>query len=361
MFSPNRLKLARKRRKFTAKQLAELAGVSAVTLSRIEKGLNEPSHETVLALASALSYPEQFLFGDDIDELGVEAVSFRSLTSMTARERDAALAAGSVAYHFCDWIERRFNLPTPDLPDIEHEKDPSTAARLVRDAWGLGEKPIPNMIKLLESKGVRVFSLAEETKRVDAFSVWRNDVPYIFLNTFKSSERSRFDAAHELGHLILHRHGGPKQDRFVEKEADGFASSFLMPRADVTSRIHFVNSLDPLISAKKRWGVSLAALIYRLHKLDILSDWQNRMFNIQMNKRGYRTKEPEPMEMEVSSVWRQVFEELWSERLTRSHISAQLSIPEEELESLVFGLLSNATHARPGTKHPPLRAVESKE
>jgi hypothetical protein len=85
---------------------------------------------------------------------------------------------------------------------------PDTAALYLRQNWGLGERPIPNMLKLLEAKGVRVFSLAENTKAVDAFSVWRNGLPYVFLNIAKSAERSRFDASHELGHLVMHKHGG---------------------------------------------------------------------------------------------------------------------------------------------------------
>lgn len=357
MFNNNRLRLARKRRKLTAKRLAELAGITSVQLSRIEKGVSEPFPETVDALASALGYPVRFLSGDDIDELAVEAASFRSLTSMTAGERDAALAAGSIAYLFCDWVTERFNLPNVEMSDLLQEKDPATAARGLRDVWGLGEKPIPNMIKLLESKGVRVFSLAEETQRVDAFSCWRDGAPYIFLNTFKSAERSRFDAAHELGHLVLHRHGGPHQDRYVEKEADAFASSFLMPKSDVLSRVQFVNSIDSLVDAKRRWGVSLAALVYRLHDLGVVSDWQNRMFNIQINKRGYRSSEPNPLERETSAVWKQIFAALWKDKISRDKLADELAIPIHELDSLVFGLLTDIgspEHALPGT----LRVVE---
>jgi Zn-dependent peptidase ImmA (M78 family) len=108
---------------------------------------------------------------------------------------------------------------------------------------------------------------------VDAFSCWRNDIPYVFLNTFKSAERSRLDASLELAHLILHKHGGPQQGRDAEIEANNFASSSLMPKADVRSRIPFVSRLDELVVAKKRWGVSTGALAYRLHKLGILRDW----------------------------------------------------------------------------------------
>jgi Zn-dependent peptidase ImmA (M78 family) len=84
----------------------------------------------------------------------------------------------------------------------------------------------------------------------------------VFLNAFKSAERSRLDAAHELAHLVLHKHGGPRQGRDAEIEANNFASSFLMPKADVRSRLPFVGRLDELLVAKKRWGVSTAALAY---------------------------------------------------------------------------------------------------
>jgi Zn-dependent peptidase ImmA (M78 family) len=361
MFNPKRLRLARKRRRLTEKTLAELSGLTAVTLSRLEKSNNDPTDETIQALARALAYPPEFFSGDDIDELDPDAASFRSLKAMTAREREAALAAGSLAYLFSDWVSARFNLPVADLPDLSHERNPANAARIIRDSWGLGEKPISNMIKLLEAKGIRVFSLAENTKNVDAFSCWRNDIPYVFLNTFKTSEHSRLDAAHELAHLVLHKHGGPHQDRFTETEAQNFAGSFLMPSVDIGERIRYVHSIESLIKAKKRWGVSLSAITYRLHKLGIISDWQNRMFNIQINKRGYRTEEPDQMERETSVIWRTVFTELWKERISREHIATQLAIPAEELENLVFGLVfspEQGCRSDPtGARNPTLNIV----
>lgn len=341
MFNYNRLILARKRRRLTCKELAEAVGVSPVTITRIETGINNPEPSTLEAIVKVLEFPKEFFFGGDIDGLAVEAASFRSLTSMTAREREAALAAGGLSYLLSDWISERFNLPEPDLIDMGKESDPVSAARSLRQYWGLGEQPISNMIKLLESKGVRVFSLSENTKNVDAFSCWRNSMPYIYLNTFKSSEHSRFDAAHELGHLILHKHGGPHQSREAENEANAFASSLLMPKADVLSKIFNVSSLDQLIIAKKRWGVSLAALAYRLHKLNILSDWQYRTYCIQINQKGYRIKEPEAMAREESVVWKKVFTQLWAERITKNHIATDLNLPYKEIESLVFGLIKS--------------------
>jgi Zn-dependent peptidase ImmA (M78 family) len=356
MFNVARLELARSRRRYTAKTLAERAKVSPVTLSRVVNGQQIPDEQTIERLVQALAYPRDFFFRDDIDPIDVSAASFRSLRAMTARERDAALSAGSLAYEMADWVRGHFNLPNTDILDLNHERNPAAAARALRQHWAIGEKPIGNMIRLLEAKGVRVFSLAEDTRNVDAFSCWRNEEPYVFLNTFKTTERSRFDAAHELGHLVLHRHGGPKQDRSAEMEAHIFAASFLMPKEDVLSTIPFVTGLDQVVKAKKRWGVSVSALAYRLHKMGLLTDWQYRTFCIQINRK-YGNSEPSGLPPERSSVWQMVLTELWRDGVTRAHIAAELCIPNDEIENLLFGLIGEVGPPTRALGRPNLRAI----
>lgn len=335
VFNSQRLTLARKRRKLTARALAIAIGVSPVTISRLENGANEPEGDTVDALCRALDFPREFFFAEDVEELPAQAASFRSLSSMSAKERDSALSAGVIAYLFHDWIAERFNLPDGNVPEVHGDAQPEAAARIVRSQWGLGEQPISSMVKLLESKGVGVFSLCEDTKNVDAFSCWRGERPFVFLNTFKSTERSRFDAAHELGHLVMHRHGAPQDSRQAESEADKFASAFLMPADDVASRIRYVPDLHSLINYKRRWGVSVAALNYRLHKLGIVSEWQNRSLNVELSSRGYRRQEPEGLPPETSALWPQIFTELWRERVTRDHIAAHLHVPPSEIDMIL--------------------------
>ena len=262
MFNGGRLTLARKRRQLTKKELAEKAQLTALTLTRLESGETpEPGSDTVRALAQALGYPTEFFYLNDSEALDTEAVSFRSLSSLTARQRDAALGAGDLAFELHEWVADRFELPAVQLLDLRDE-DPTAAADALRSHWGMGTKPVEHMIKLLESKGVRVFSLAEQHKHVDAFSCWRGNVPYIFLNTFKSAERSRFDAAHELGHLVLHVHGMTNGGGNVERDADKFASAFLISRGDLIGHLGRVGSLAQLVYAKKRWGVSVLSLIH---------------------------------------------------------------------------------------------------
>ena len=160
---------------------------------------------SIFSRVSSTGFPETFFFGDDLEEPALDTASFRSLSKMTARQRDTALGSGAIALLLNQWIESRFSLPSPNLPDLGRDASPESASEAVRREWGLGELPVKNMVHLLEAHGVRVYSLAIDAAEVDAFSMWRQNRPFVFLNT-KSSEHARFDAAHELGHLVLHRH-----------------------------------------------------------------------------------------------------------------------------------------------------------
>lgn len=361
MFNVQRLSVARKRRQLTCKTLAEKAGISAVHLTRLEKGESNPDDETVRKLAAALYYPFEFFYKDIMEEVETNAVSFRSLSKITAKERNAAISAGQLGIEVASWVDERFNLPESDLPDLSYETNPEIAAKSIRTHWGIGEKPIGNVVHLLEAKGVRVFSLSENTKSVDAFSFWMGSKPFVFLNTFKTPERSIMDAAHELGHLVMHKHGGTQpcteHSRQTEREADLFASAFLMPRDDVKAHIKRpVNTAD-IINAKKRWRVSAMALAYRLNSMEILSDWQYKSACIELTKRGYRVAEPKGIEREKSAVWHKILTQLWKERTTKEGIASNLGIPLDELESLIWNLTSPNGNNKPEIGRY-IRAVE---
>lgn len=358
MFNHKRLSLARKRRGLNGKRLAERANLSPITVSRVENGEN-PDAETIDRLAIALGYPKEFFEReDDPEEIDTAAVSFRSLTKMSAKERDASIAAGSLGLEVSAWLEREFDLPKPNLIDLSYETDMEAAARSLRQFWGLGEKPIGNILHLLELHGVRVFSLSEDTASVDAFSFWRDEVPFVFLNTFKSAEHSIFDSVHELCHLVCHRHAGKQQSRFVEREANTFASAFLMPAADVRARIPAFITVDTILKAKKFWRVSAMAMAYRLHTLGLLTEWRYKSICIELGRRGYRSSERDGIERETSAIWKKVLTQLWAEGKTKAKIAADLHLPENEVESLVWGLTGPLVRPDKSSSKTALRTVK---
>ncbi len=337
-FNPSRLRVARKRRLLNKTNFAAAIGVDIRTVTGYERGEYEPATGTLALIAETLQFPVGFFAGGDLHEPSAVTASFRSLARMSAANREAALASGALAFLLNDWIEQRFTLPECAVPELR-EEDPEAAAMALRQQWGLGERPVRNMVHLLEAKGIRVFSMFEDTTEVDAFSLWRTTTPFIFLNTVKSAERSRFDAAHELGHLVLHRHAGAPQGREAEHEANRFASAFLMPRGSVFAVAPVFPSLNALIDLKRQWIVSVAAITYRLHALGLLTDWHYSRLCIEIAERGFRNNEPQPAQREMSQLLPKVFAAFREEGMTLSDIAETLQIEPQEIDKLVFQLM----------------------
>ena len=345
MFNPSRLTLARERRGMTKRELAIGVGLTPRTISAYENSENVPNEAIIGNIASFLGFPRSFFSEETLEVPSPKSANFRARSSMTRGQRDAVLSAGALAIAFSEWLETQFQLPASMLPEL-HGEAPETAAESVRALWGLGERPIKNVIHLLEAQGVRVFSLVEECHEVDAFSLWRDATPYVFLNTMKSAERSRFDAAHELGHLVLHRHGAP-EGRVAEQEADAFAAAFLMPRGSVLASALRLPSVDLLVKAKHNWNVSVAALAHRLHALGLLSEWHYRGLVVEISRRGYRRCEPNSIPRETSQLLRKVFQLLREDGTSTHAIASELHLDARELNALIFGLILTPVPANP--------------
>lgn len=349
MVTPTRITIARMRRELRINELAKLVDIHPQTLSNYENSRHEPAEDVVALIADALDFPVDFFYATDIDPIRAEEVSFRARSKLAPRRRDLALSVGTLVIQLHSWISDRFRLPEPDLPTLGHP-DPETAAGMVRSHWELGLAPIANMIHLLESRGVRVFSLAPEYADVDAFSFYHQGVPFVFLNTGKSAERSRFDAAHELGHLVLHGEERGVDRPQAEEEANAFARAFLMPQESVVA--HMPNSpfVDQILKGRKIWKVSALALAYRLHDLGMLTDWNYRNTCIELGKRGYKNREPDGISRETSQLLDKVFKALRNKGVGPKQIASDLRLPSEMLSEFVFGLAMVAVQGR--TAHP---------
>jgi Zn-dependent peptidase ImmA (M78 family)/transcriptional regulator with XRE-family HTH domain len=323
----------------TKRRLAELVQVTDRGIAGFEKGEYSPDPDTLDRIAHVLDFPIDFFEAEDLEEIPASETSFRSMSRMTAAQRDAAEVGGAFALAFHDWITTQFRLPPPNVPRLGPGVDPETAAGIVRAEWNLGQAPIPNLIHLLEVNGVRVFSLAEDTREVDAFSFYRGETPFVFLNTVKTPEHSRMDAAHELGHLVLHAHHQIlPHGKIAEKEAQLFGAAFLMPKDALIASVPRIASIGTLTPHKRKWRVSLAALVYRLHEIGALTDWQYRTLNIDLSKQGLRTNEDKSIPRETSQIIAKVFASLRKRGVLKDEIAAELHLHPKDLDALVFRL-----------------------
>lgn len=340
-FSPARLSLARQRRGMTLVQLAGRVGLTAQSLSNAECGRQDPSKGTLEKLADCLGYPLSFFTASDLEEIQDAQVSFRARSKTSARAKSAVKSAARMSVELREYLAERFVLPKPDIPTLETGMDPELAAEHVRARWGVDlVQPIPNLIHLLESRGVAVFSLPPDYRDVDAFSFWWRGEPFVMLSTTKSGERSRFDAAHELGHLVLHKNAEYDRDwRTAEREANKFASALLMPQEGLSRQTLRPVTTDRILCGKRRWRVAAMALAYRLHDLEFLSEWQYRQVVIELGRLGYRTGEPNGIVRETSLLLGKVLGSLREEGVSFNKVAKDLHLTADELREMTFGLV----------------------
>ncbi len=336
-FTPERLTVARDRRGLSRAGLAKIADVAERSIRNYESGEDEPRDSSLRALASALDVPTAFFSGPPLEGLGETAASFRAASKLPAYRRRAALAAGAVAVHLAAHVAERFELPETQISDLAGY-EPELAADAVRASWGLGSGPAPNLVHLLESKGVLVFALAEDCRELDAFSFWRWGRPFMMLNTMKSAERGRLDAAHELGHLVLHRHVSEVVKEH-EDEAQTFAAALLLPRSSVLASGSRGAGLRQVLEQKKVWRVAATAYTRRLHQLELLSNWQYRSLMIELTKRGFRSGEPDGMQREASQLMNMILSELRRERIGMTRLADELQMSTDDVRSLILGLV----------------------
>ncbi|MCG5254783.1 MULTISPECIES: helix-turn-helix domain-containing protein [Brevibacillus] len=319
-FNKNRLKSARIFSGFTISELADLSGVSKQAISQFENGKNKPTLETLMKLMYVLKFPREYFYeSDSIEEVQVGNTFFRSLVSTSKKERMSQIEKTRYFSKICDFLERYIDFPPVNLPSIKdlveltdnkvdnphllEREDIEEIALALRKYWGIGEDPITNIVFLLEKNGIIITSLATDTHKIDAFSqrqMINNRERYVIVlgDGKQSACRRQFDTAHELGHMLLHNWNTDYNDiyleehRLIEQQADAFAGAFLLPKDTFLKDLHYPNNLNFYIELKKKWKVSIQAMIVRAFHLGAINYNQYTYLMKQMNLKNMRKKEP---------------------------------------------------------------------
>jgi Zn-dependent peptidase ImmA (M78 family)/transcriptional regulator with XRE-family HTH domain len=297
-FDPDRLRIARQAVGLLKRELAEQVDVTAAAISQYEGGKTRPSPGTLVHVAQQLGYPVEFFASDrPVEEAEAGGGFFRKLSRAPTRQRRQAVVLPLLLRDLVDTVERHVRLPEVDIPRLGAEATTTPAevediARRVRKEWQTPSGPVSHLVRLLESHGIVVVRLQAGSTALDAFSRWFPDHPVVVLYSDKGdASRSRFDAAHELGHLVMHR-SAPHDADWVEEQANWFAASFLMPADDIRQELPCTISWVELIRLKLRWGTSIAALLRRARTLGCLDQQRYESAMKALSVRGWRKNEP---------------------------------------------------------------------
>lgn len=305
---PSRLIDARLAARLNQSELAALIGVSRQAVSSYELGDKTPEPETMKSIAQALGQPVSYFTQAEPRAFGEFSTNFFRKTGSDTKRRNAACEI------FAKWLaqvahifEDEANFPEVDIPQYEPvsrnsqrylEDELEDIAERVRQRFDLGLGPISNVIRLLEKNGVIASRFEIPNENIEAFSFWSGSRPFVFLASDKeSAARARFDVAHELGHLVLHR-WVTKEDiedkvrlREIEAEADRFAGALLLPRKSFPNEVYSPR-LGAFVDLKERWKVSIQAMVYRCKDLGIFDERQVTNLYKQISAKKWRKREP---------------------------------------------------------------------
>ena len=303
-----RIKTARKKAGLSLRALAAAIDhkVTAQAIGKYERNESVPSSGVLIALSKVLGVSIPFL----LDTQGVQLieVDFRTKASTSAKDR------AQVEVEVVEWVERylqietilglevaTWNKPFNELQCMNSISDAEKLAHDIRQAWNLGQDPIPNMTELLEEKGLKVL-VRSLPARVSGLTclVNRKDhpetLPVIVVNQAFTLERRRLTLAHELAHRVIDPKGMNQKD--LEKAATRFAGAFLVPKEHLLAEVGKIRSAlgyRELVDLKRLYRVSASALLVRLRDIEVISD-SIMTYVFQQVASTWRTKEPEPLE-----------------------------------------------------------------
>ena len=326
-----RLKKARELRGLTAIALAGVTEVSRQAISQYESNQQTPHPEVMSRLMKVLNLPMTW-FTRPV-EVPASIDFFRCMSSTTKAARTMAAQTTDILYELTDYVGRFINLPKVDFPSWETPDDPTALtdeqiedfAEKTRRYWGLQDGPISNVVWLLENHGAIVSRMETGADELDGLSrvLGEQKRPFILLASDKcSAVRSRHDAAHELGHILLHRKVTQKHlnckatYKLLETQAHRFGAAFLLPAKAFAADMTWP-SLDCFRVLKEKWKVSMALMIMRAAHLQFISEDQARSLWINYARRGFKKREPldDTLPIEQPRLLRKAFELLVKEQV----------------------------------------------
>ena len=283
-FQKERLSQILAARRLSQVQLASLVGVSPATVSKWRAGSQAPEREALERLASVVNVIPEWFTRQTAQKVSLPLFRSNASAHVAARAMlEARLEwAQDIAMGLSEFVDYpELNLPSRTFtdPDEISAAEIELAASECRDMWRIGRTAAQDIALAIEGAGVILIREETGIAQIEGLSAWSEVLgrPLVLLSADKDNGyRSRFDLAHELGHLILHRHipRATERERHkqMEQQAHRFAGAFLLPAETFALEVRMPVTLDDLLLLKRRWGVSVGAIVMRLRALKILDE-----------------------------------------------------------------------------------------
>lgn len=297
---------------------ANVPGLKQSILSQLENGSLEVPLETWNNIANYFELPLSF-FTLTKPQTPISSFYYRKRQTMQKKHLAELEAKLDILRISVDRLLDIVDIPEFNLPffDIEHVADKRHAAeevaRKMREFLKIPKGPIANLVEILEKNGIIVYFFKDVNDKFDGITLFSDKAqPILFINENIPNDRKRFTIAHELGHLVLHIRTIQDLDRDEEKEANQFASEFLMPEIEIRSALNYLN-LNKIALLKDYWLVSKSAIIRRALELNVIDRNKYTYFNIELSRRGEKKLEKGFVSLERPTIIKHIISALKNE------------------------------------------------
>lgn len=344
MIYGERVKQAREFKNITQTDFGRRIDVKQSTISKVEKGITEPSANIIENIVLQTSFPLSFFKQPLTTNFSPSGgILFRAKRSVPTKTKQFVIQHAKIIFEMIEKLEDGLETISVNIPSFD--ADPIEAAQITRLVFGLRpDAPISNLIGCLERNGILVLILPMEIEDIDAFCAWggkNKDRPIIVARAGNPTDRLRFSVAHELGHLVMHKGKEASSAHELDEEAFSFAGEFLMPASKIQKEITRPVSLYSLAKLKPRWRVAIQAMVRRAKDLRIITARQYSYLNMQISANGWKKREPSNLDIspEKPRVLSKVVELVYGKPLTYRKIASEMCLPL----SLVKGAIEECT------------------
>ena len=302
--------------------VAHIGGVvTKQAISKYELGRAQPSAPVLAKIATAFNLKTIQLLSEP--KYRIEFIAYRKRSALRKKEQ------ARIENYVKERLEERLrvqNLVCPNVTltvpvqkfNINRLDEVEKAADTVRTEWNLGKDQISSVTGVLENKLIHILEVDANEKFDGMAAVAYEDhhVKGVAIVVRKGTpgERQRLNLAHELGHLVLK----VSQRVDEEKAAFRFGAAFLAPKEWISREVgdkRTAIEIQELLILKKKFGMSLQSILYRLKELNIISETYYVQWVRCVNKSGWKKQEPNPLSIEKAEWLKQNVYKAFAESL----------------------------------------------